>query len=121
MAAPRRPGARRRAVGRFVLRNLVRVFLKLYFRWRVTNLPDIPEGFVLVSNHASFIDTLVPHQAFHTRMKKHIAIRIVMKVVDTIKTFAIPFCDHQCNCIVAGLRKACQHVRLDGSQLMIRL
>lgn len=41
------------------LRGAVRIFLRLYFRWRVLNPPTIKEGYVVVANHGSFLDPIV--------------------------------------------------------------
>ena len=38
------------------LRGAIRVFLRVYFRWRVHNPPAMEEGYVVVANHASFLD-----------------------------------------------------------------
>jgi len=41
------------------LRGAIRVFLRVYFRWRVHNPPAMEEGYVVVANHASFLDPIV--------------------------------------------------------------
>lgn len=59
MPEPRpRPSALAR-FGQFAIRLLARVIMRLYFRWRLVNVPKMTDGFVVVANHGSFLDPMV--------------------------------------------------------------
>ena len=59
MPEPRHRAGALVLLARFVVRSLVRLTMRVYFRWRVVNVPKIEGGFVLVANHASFLDPIV--------------------------------------------------------------
>lgn len=46
-------------LGRALLKNTIRVFLRVYFRWRVLNRPTLKGGYVVVANHSSFLDPII--------------------------------------------------------------
>lgn len=41
------------------LKTSIRVFLRIYFRWRVLNRPSLEDGYVVVANHGSFLDPII--------------------------------------------------------------
>lgn len=46
-------------LGYRVTRGLIRLGLRLYFRWRIHDLPRLEGPVVLVANHTSFLDPLI--------------------------------------------------------------
>jgi 1-acyl-sn-glycerol-3-phosphate acyltransferase len=38
---------------------MIRIFMRVYFRWRIYNQPRLEGGYVVVANHQSFLDPLV--------------------------------------------------------------
>ena len=42
-----------------VIRTVIRVLLRVYFRWRVHNPPQLAGGYLLVANHGSYLDPIV--------------------------------------------------------------
>ncbi len=58
------PGPRHRLgvfilLARLVVRSIARITMRVYFRWRVVNVPKLEGGYVIVANHASFLDPIV--------------------------------------------------------------
>ena len=43
----------------WAVRGVVRLCLRVYFRWRVEGAPPAEGGYVLAANHASFLDPLI--------------------------------------------------------------